>query len=97
MKDRPKSTKRTTRETGRAGQREGRFLDLKGEASSYALLRCLLQLEELKPGGLLEVQVGDEHVSADLVKFLTEEGHTVVGVERFAPNVWRLDIEKGKK
>ena len=77
--------------------REGRFLNLKGDTSSYALLRCLLLMEELPHGGVLEVLVSDEQVSSDLARFLTEEGHRVTEIERTRPSVWRLDIEKGRK
>ncbi len=54
-------------------------------------------MEELPAGGLLKVLLSDEHVSADLARFLTDEGHKVVEVERARPGVWRMDIEKGKQ
>ncbi len=97
MKDRRKSSRTSGRKAGGAAGREGRFLNLKGEVSSYALIRCLMQLEELPAGGLLKVLLSDEHVAADLGKFLTDEGHKVVEVDRAGPGVWRMDIEKGKQ
>ncbi|MBN1503903.1 MAG: sulfurtransferase TusA family protein [Candidatus Eisenbacteria bacterium] len=97
MKER-KKTKRE-RATDAAGETVSgeRFLDLKGAASPYALLKCMLELEDLPVGGLLEVLVSDARVSANVARFVTEEGHMVVEVDRMGPTVWRLDIRKGER
>lgn len=95
MQDRQEKSIRKGSKAGRGGQTQRRFLNLKGEAASYALLRCMMQLEELPVGGVLEVLVGDAQVSVDLAKLLSEEGHKVVEVERARSGVWKLDIEKG--
>jgi len=95
LRERPEKKRRTVRKPGEGAPRERRFLNLKGEASSYALIRCMMQLDELPSGGVLEVLVDDEQVSAELARLLTEEGHRVVEVERTRPGVWKLDIEKG--
>ena len=97
MKDRPEKKARTRRRAGGAVPGERRFLNLKGEVPSYALLRCMMQLAELPAGGVLEVLVGDGQVAEDLAKLLSEEGHRVVGVERARPGAWKLDIEKGSE
>ena len=97
MKDRLKNEGTQGRKEPGDSRREGRFLNLKGESSSYALLRCLMELEELPAGGVLEVLVSEARVSVDLSKLLTEEGHAVVEVERTRPGVWKLDIQKGER
>jgi TusA-related sulfurtransferase len=56
-----------------------------------------MQLEELPAGGVLEVLLSDERVSADLSRLLSDEGHRVVEVERARPDVWTLKVEKGKQ
>ncbi len=70
------------------------FLNLKGEHSSYALLRCMLVLEEMAAGEGLEVLLDDPAASTDLPRFLEEEGHRIVGIERVGRNVWRIEVEK---
>jgi TusA-related sulfurtransferase len=90
-------SRREGRGADRRGEPERRFLNLKGETASFALLRCMMQLEELPAGGVLEVLVGDAQASVDLARFLSEEGHKVVEVARARPGVWRLDIEKGNE
>jgi len=97
LQDRQEKKGKKRRTVERGGQAERRFLNLKGETPSYALLRCMMQLAELPAGGVLEVLVGDEEASEDLAKFLEEEGHKVVEVDRSRPGFWRLDIEKGSE
>lgn len=97
MKDRRKCSRTPDRKRGEAARRGSGFLNLKGEISSYALIRCLMQLEELPAGGVLEVLLSDERVSADLSRLLSDEGHRVVEVERARPDVWTLKVEKGKQ
>jgi TusA-related sulfurtransferase len=82
--------------SGEASQHKGQFLNLKGENSSSALIRCMIVLGEIRPGDVLEVLVSEERVANDLTRLLTEEGHRVIEVGRPGESVWKLDIEKGK-
>ena len=97
MPDRRERKEKTGRKADGGALPERRFLNLKGEVPSYAFLRCMMQLGELPPGGVLEVLVGDGQVAEDLAKLLSEEGHRVVEVERAGPGAWKLDIEKGRE
>ncbi len=97
MRSRNGKKRKEARRSGGDSRPERRFVNLKGEAQSYALLRCLMELGELPTGGVLEVLVGDEKVSESLSRFLGEEGHRVVELERVRPGVWKLDIEKGSE
>jgi tRNA 2-thiouridine synthesizing protein A len=68
--------------------------DLKGEVCPYTFVKSKLALETLNTGQILQVVVDNDESAANVPRSMTNEGHTVLGVERINARGWLLTIRK---
>ena len=71
--------------------------DLKGEVCPYTFVKSKLALETLEPDQILQVIVDNDESATNVPKSMTNEGHSVLGVERVNERDWRLTIRKKKE
>ncbi len=68
--------------------------DLKGEVCPYTFVKSKLALEMLEPNQILQVTVDNDESATNVPRSMTNEGHTVLGVERVNAKDWLLTIRK---
>ncbi len=68
--------------------------DLKGEVCPYTFVKSKLALETLNGGQVLQVVVDNDESAANVPRSMTNEGHTVLGVEQINGRDWLLTIRK---
>jgi tRNA 2-thiouridine synthesizing protein A len=68
--------------------------DLKGEVCPYTFVKSKLALEMLQTNQILQVVVDNDESATNVPKSMTNEGHTVLGVERLNDKDWLLTIKK---
>ncbi len=68
--------------------------DLKGEVCPYTFVKSKLALEMLQSNQILQVVVDNDESATNVPRSMTNEGHTVLGVERVGERDWRLTIRK---
>jgi TusA-related sulfurtransferase len=76
------------------GRRPDVELDIRGEVCPYTFLRTKLALEPMDTGQVLRVVLGNEASARDVPKSLADAGHTVLGVERLAGDLWAVTVRK---
>jgi tRNA 2-thiouridine synthesizing protein A len=69
-------------------------LDIRGEVCPYTFLRARLALEPMDAGQVLRVMLGNETSARDVPRSLADAGHTVLGVERLAGELWAVTVRK---
>ena len=68
--------------------------DLKGEVCPYTFVKSKLALEMLQSSQVLQVVVDNDESATNVPKSMTNEGHTVLGVEKINDKDWLLTIKK---
>jgi tRNA 2-thiouridine synthesizing protein A len=68
--------------------------DLKGEVCPYTFVKSKLALETLDSNQILQVVVDNDESATNVPRSMTNEGHTVLGVERVNDKDWLLTIKK---
>ena len=68
--------------------------DLKGEVCPYTFVKSKLALEMLDSGQILQVVVDNDESAVNVPKSLTNEGNTVVGVEKQNDKDWLITVRK---
>jgi tRNA 2-thiouridine synthesizing protein A len=68
--------------------------DLKGEVCPYTFVKSKLALEMLESNQVLQVIVDNDESATNVPRSMTNEGHTVLGVERVNAKDWLLTIRK---
>ncbi len=68
--------------------------DLKGEVCPYTFVKSKLALETLESNQILQVIVDNDESATNVPRSMTNEGHTVLGVERINAQDWLLTIRK---
>ncbi len=68
--------------------------DLKGEMCPYTFVKSKLALEMLESGQVLQVVVDNDESATNVPKSLTNEGNTVLGVEKTNEKDWRITVRK---
>ncbi|MGE5263574.1 MAG: sulfurtransferase TusA family protein [Acidobacteriota bacterium] len=68
--------------------------DLKGEICPYTFVKSKLALEMLQSRQILQVVVDNDESATNVPRSMTNEGHTVLGVERVSDKDWLLTIQK---
>lgn len=68
--------------------------DLKGEICPYTFVKSKLALEMLQSNQVLQVIVDNDESATNVPNSMTNEGHTVLGVERINEKDWLLTIRK---
>ncbi|MDE3091216.1 MAG: sulfurtransferase TusA family protein [Chloroflexota bacterium] len=70
--------------------------DLKGEVCPYTFVKSKLALEMLQANQILQVVVDNDESATNVPKSMTNEGHTVLGVEKINARDWLLTIKKSR-
>ena len=71
------------------------FLDICGEVCPYTLVRALLALEEMEPGGVLRIQLDYRPALGNIPKSLPTYGHEILAVDNAAgPGPWTVVVRK---
>ncbi len=68
--------------------------DLKGEICPYTFVKSKLALEMLDSGQILQVMVDNDESATNVPKSLTNEGNTVLGVEKVNAQDWMITVKK---
>jgi tRNA 2-thiouridine synthesizing protein A len=68
--------------------------DLKGEVCPYTFVKSKLALEMLQSSQILQVTVDNDESATNVPRSMTNEGHTILGVERVNAKDWLLTIRK---
>ncbi len=68
--------------------------DLKGEICPYTFVKSKLALEMLDSGQILQVTVDNDESATNVPKSLTNEGNTVLGVEKVNTQDWLITVKK---
>ncbi len=68
--------------------------DLKGEVCPYTFVKSKLALEMLESGQILQVTVDNDESATNVPKSLTNEGNTVLGVEKKNARDWLITVRK---
>jgi tRNA 2-thiouridine synthesizing protein A len=68
--------------------------DLKGEVCPYTFVKSKLALEMLDSGQVLQVTVDNDESATNVPKSLTNEGNTVLGVEKVNGQDWMITVKK---
>ena len=68
--------------------------DLKGEICPYTFVKSKLALEMLDSGQILQVVVDNDESATNVPKSLTNEGNTVLGVEKLNDSDWLITVRK---
>jgi tRNA 2-thiouridine synthesizing protein A len=68
--------------------------DLKGEICPYTFVKSKLALEMLDSGQILQVVVDNDESATNVPKSLTNEGNSVLGVEKVNGNDWLITVRK---
>ncbi|MFQ5802418.1 MAG: sulfurtransferase TusA family protein [Candidatus Methylomirabilales bacterium] len=77
-----------------AQERRVHRLDTRGEICPYPLVMAQREMKKLKPGEALIV-VSDYPLSAENIpRWATQQGHTVLRVEKVGDALWEIEIEK---
>lgn len=68
--------------------------DLKGEVCPYTFVKSKLALEMLDSGQVLQVVVDNDESATNVPRSLTNEGNTVLGVEKMNGKDWLITVRK---
>ncbi len=68
--------------------------DLKGEVCPYTFVKSKLALEMLDSGQILQVVVDNDESATNVPRSLTNEGNSVLGVERLNEKDWLITVRK---
>ncbi len=68
--------------------------DLKGEVCPYTFVKSKLALEMLESGQILQVVVDNDESATNVPKSLTNEGNTVMGVDKMNEKDWLITVRK---
>ncbi len=68
--------------------------DLKGEICPYTFVKSKLALEMLDSGQILQVMVDNDESATNVPKSLTNEGNSVLGVEKLNEKDWLIKVRK---
>lgn len=68
--------------------------DLKGEVCPYTFVKSKLALEMLDSGQILQVVVDNDESATNVPKSLTNEGNSVIGVEKLNSADWLITVRK---
>ena len=68
--------------------------DLKGEVCPYTFVKSKLALEMLDSGQILQVVVDNDESATNVPRSLTNEGNTVLGVEKTGEKDWLITVKK---
>lgn len=68
--------------------------DLKGEICPYTFVKSKLALEMLDSGQILQVVVDNDESATNVPKSLTNEGNSVLGVEKLNDRDWLITVKK---
>ncbi len=71
-----------------------RVIDLQNEVCPYTFVKSKLALEELTPGQVLEIHLGNSESASNVPRSIDLEGHEVLGVDRPEPSHWVVTVKR---
>jgi tRNA 2-thiouridine synthesizing protein A len=74
---------------------ETRVLDIRSDVCPYTFVKSKLALEELEPGQILEIQLGNSESASNVPRSLSLEHHEVTRVDKSGPSTWTVTVRKG--
>ncbi len=69
-------------------------LDLKGEVCPFTFVKSKLAIELMAPGQMLQVTVDNSESAHNVPRSLTNEGHSVLSVEKVNDTDWHITVQK---
>ena len=69
-------------------------LDLCGDVCPFTFVKTKLQLEQLESGDILTVIFDHAPATENVPKSVTNEGHTILGIDEIGDNLWKVRIQK---
>jgi len=69
-------------------------LDLCGDVCPFTFVKTKLQLEQLESGDILTVIFDHAPAIENVPKSVTNEGHTILGIDEIGDNLWKVRIQK---
>ncbi len=72
-------------------------LDLKNEVCPYTFVKSKLALEELDPGQVLEVHLGNSESASNVPRSIDLEGHEVLSVDRPETSHWVVTVRRSQQ
>ena len=70
-------------------------IDLQGEVCPYTLVKSRLAIEDLRPGGVLEIHLGNGESAANVPNTLDLEGHEVLAIDKPEASHWVVRVRRG--
>lgn len=80
---------------GKAKRIPDAMLDITLDVCPMTFVKTKLELEEMRPGQILEVLLRYGEPFQNVSRSCEEEGHRVLVREHVRDNVWRLLVERG--
>ncbi len=74
---------------------EPTVLDIRADVCPYTFVKSKLALEDLEPGQVLEIQLGNSESAANVPRSLALEHHEVTKVDKTGPSTWTVTVRKG--
>lgn len=76
---------------------EVRTLDVRGEICPYPVVKTRQAMEELGPGGQLEVLLDYPLALEEIPNWAEDAGHEVLSVEETGNSEWRIRLKEGSR
>ncbi len=72
-------------------------LDIRNDVCPYTFVKSKLALEELDPGQVLEIHLGNSESATNVPRSIAQEDHEVLGVERRDRSHWVVTVRRGEE
>ncbi|HKK49691.1 MAG TPA: sulfurtransferase TusA family protein [Alkalispirochaeta sp.] len=71
-----------------------RVIDLKDEVCPYTFVKSKLALEQLGPGQVLQVHLGNSESASNVPRSIDLEGHEVMSIEKPEAGHWVVTVRR---
>ena len=69
-------------------------LDLQGDVCPYTFIKSKIAVEQLEPGQILEILLGNSESASNVPRSLDAEGHEILAIEKPAPTQWLVRVKR---
>lgn len=69
-------------------------LDIQGDVCPYTFVKAKMAVEQLPPGGVVEIHLGNSESAANVPRSLDLEGHEVLSVDKPEASRWVVRVQK---
>ena len=70
-------------------------IDLQGDVCPYTLVKSKLAIEDLEPGNVLEIHLGNSESAANVPNTLDLEGHEILAIDKPEASHWVVRVRRG--